>query len=136
MNICTLSTNISTLVLHGTNDNVVNYNGGYFPNYGPYMSANDIVSELIVYNSCVLDTSYSLLDLNNDNNLTDVTKYQNFNAGTKVWFYSVNNGTHTWFDQAPFGVDDFWASEEIWGFFSQLGSSTTNLNNENSRIFN
>ena len=88
MNICTLSTNISTLVLHGTNDNVVNYNGGYFPNYGPYMSANDIVSELVVYNSCVLDTSYSLLDLNNDNNLTDVTKYQNFNSGTKVWFYA------------------------------------------------
>ena len=62
--------------------------------------ANDIVSELVVYNSCVLDTSNSLLDLNNDNNLTDVTKYQNFNSGTKVWFYSVNNGTHTWFDQA------------------------------------
>jgi len=136
MSICTLSTNISTLVLHGTNDNVVNYNGGYFPNYGPYMSANDIVSELVVYNSCVLDTSYSLLDLNNDNNLTDVTKYQNFNSGTKVWFYSVNNGTHTWFDKAPFGVDDFWASEEIWSFFSQLGSSTTNLNNENYKANN
>jgi len=100
------------------------------------MSANDIVSELVVYNSCVLDTSYSLLDLNNDNNLTDVTKYQNFNSGTKVWFYSVNNGTHTWFDQAPFGVDDFWASEEIWSFFSQLGSSTTNLNNENHKANN
>ena len=36
----------------------------------------------------------------------------------------------------PFGVDDFWASEEIWSFFSQLGSSTTNLNNENYKANN
>ena len=31
---------------------------------------------------------------------------------------------------------DFWASEEIWSFFSQLGSSTTNLNNENYKANN
>ena len=134
MNICTPSTNISTLVLHGTNDNVVNFNGGNFPGYGPYMSANDIVSDLVIYNSCILDTSYSLLDLNNDNNLTDVTKYHNLNSGVKVWFYTVNNGNHSWFDVAPWGVDDFWASEEIWNFFSQIGSNTTYLNDINHKM--
>ena len=57
MNVChTPSTHIPVFVLHGTDDNVVNYNGGYFPNYGPYLSAPDIVDEFIIHNSCVLDT--------------------------------------------------------------------------------
>ena len=130
MNICTPYTNISVLVLHGTNDNVINYNGGNFPNYGPYMSAPNIVNDWVSHNSCSLDTSYSLLDINNDNNITDVTKYQNMTTGDKVWFYTVNNGLHTWFDVAPWGNDDFWASEEIWNFFNQVGTNTTSLNNQ------
>jgi polyhydroxybutyrate depolymerase len=130
MNICSPSTNISVLVLHGTNDNVINYNGGNFPNYGPYMSAPNIVNDWVNHNSCSLDTSYSLLDINNDNNITDVTKYQNMNTGDKVWFYTVNNGLHAWFDVSPWGNDDFWASEEIWNFFSQVGTNTTSLHNQ------
>ena len=132
MNICLPSSHISVLVLHGTNDNVINFNGGNFPNYGPYMSAPDIVTNWVNYNSCSLDTSYSLLDINNDNNITDVTKYQNINTGDKVWFYKVNNGLHTWFDVAPWGNDDFWASEEIWNFFSEVGTNTTSLNNKDN----
>ena len=132
MNICLPSSNISVLVLHGTNDNVINFNGGNFPNYGPYMSAPDIVTNWVNYNSCSLDTSYSLLDLNNDNNITDVTKYHNINTDDKVWFYKVNNGLHTWFDVAPWGNDDFWASEEIWNFFSEVGTNTTSLNNQDN----
>ena len=134
MNICTQITSISTLVIHGTNDNVVSYYGGYFPNYGPYMSANNIVSDLVNHNSCTLDTSYSLSDLNNDNILTDVDKYHNLNTGTKVWFYTVNNGNHSWFDVPPYGNDDFWASQEIWSFFSQINNTTTNLNNNNHKF--
>jgi len=130
MNVCSPSTNISVLVLHGTNDNVINYYGGNFPNYGPYMSAPNIVNDWVSHSSCSLDTSYSLLDINNDNNITDVTKYQNNNTGDKVWFYTVNNGLHTWFDVSPWGNDDFWASEEIWNFFSQVGTNTTSLNNQ------
>ena len=130
MNVCTPSTNISVLVLHGTNDNVINYYGGSFPNYGPYMSAPNIVNDWVSHNSCSLDTSYSLLDINNDNNITDVIKYQNMNTGDKVWFYTVNNGLHAWFDVSPWGNDDFWASEEIWNFFSQVETNTTSLNNQ------
>ena len=132
MNICLPSSNISVLVLHGTNDNVINFTGGNFPNYGPYMSAPDIVTNWVNYNSCSLDTSYSLVDINNDNNITDVTKYHNINTDDKVWFYKVNNGLHTWFDVAPWGNDDFWASEEIWNFFSEAGTNTTSLNNQDN----
>ena len=66
--------------------------------------------------------------------LTDVIKYHNLNSGVKVWFYTVNNGNHSWFDVAPWGVDDFWASEEIWNFFSQIGSNTTYLNDINHKM--
>lgn len=132
MNICSSSNNISVFILHGTNDNVINYNGGNFPNYGPYMSVDDVVNNWVNYNFCSFDTSYVLLDINNDNNITDVTKYQNINTGDKVWLYKVNNGLHTWFDVAPWGNDDFWASEEIWNFFSQTSSIQTSLNNQNN----
>ena len=94
------------------------------------MSASNIVDDWVSHNSCSLDTSYSLLDINNDNNITDVTKYQNINTGDKVWFYTVNNGLHAWLDVAPWGNDDFWASEEIWDFFSQVGTNTTSVNNQ------
>ena len=42
----------------------------------------------------------------------------------------MNNGLHTWFDVEPWENDDFWASEEIWSFFSQVGTNTTSLNNQ------
>ena len=57
------------------------------------------------------------------------------NTGHKVWFYTVNNGLHAWFDVAPWGNDDFWASEEIWNFFSQVGNNTTSLNDQKD-VFN
>ena len=45
------------------------------------MSATNIVNDWVSHNSCSLDTSYSLLDINNDNNINDVTKYKNLNTG-------------------------------------------------------
>jgi len=134
MNICFPSINTSVLILHGTNDNVINFNGGNFPNYGPYMSTPNIVTDWVNHNSCSLDSSYSLADISNDNNITEVTKYKNLNTGDKVWFYKVNNGQHTWFNVAPWGNDDFWASEEIWNFFSQINNVQTSLNEHPNSI--
>ena len=37
---------------------------------------------------------------------------------------------HAWFDVAPWGNDDFWASEEIWNFFNQVGVNATSLNEQ------
>lgn len=127
MDICTTSVNTSVLLLHGTNDGVVNYNGGYFPGYGPYLSIPEIINEWVNYNSCSLDTIYNIPDVNNDGNITEVTKYSNIITGDKVWLYAVNNGAHDWFDVAPWGNDDFWASEEIWNFFNQTTENQAEL---------
>ena len=128
--VCPPSVDVSVFILNGTNDNVFNYYGGYYSGVGDYLSVDSAVSYWVNYGSCVLSTSYALPDINNDNNLTEVTKYNNTNNGDKVWLYKVNNGLHEWFDVGPWGNDDFWASEEIWNFFSQVGSNTTSLNDQ------
>ncbi len=115
-------------VLNGTNDNVFDYNGGYYTGVGEYLSVDSTVSYWVDYGSCVLNSSYILADVNNDNHLTEVTKYNNTNTGDKVWLYKVNNGAHTWFDVPAWGNDDFWASEDIWNFFVAVSSSQTGIN--------
>ena len=67
-------------------------------------------------------------DINNDNALTEVTKYNNIITGNQVWLYKVNNGLHEWFDVDPWGDNDFWASEDIWSFFAQVSGNQTSLN--------
>ena len=125
--ICTPSIDISVFVLNGTNDNEFNYNGGYYPGVGNYLSVDSVVSYWVNYGSCVLSDSYTLSDINNDNNLTEVTKYKNTNTGDNVWLYKVNNGAHTWFDLPAWGTDDFWASEDIWNFFVEVSSNQTGI---------
>ena len=89
--ICTPTNNISVFVLNGTNDNEFNYNGGYYPGVGEYFSVDSTVSFWVDYNSCSLNDSYTLPDINNDNALTEVTKYNNIITGNQVWLYKVNN---------------------------------------------
>jgi len=126
--ICTPTNNISVFVLNGTNDNEFNYNGGYYPGVGEYFSVDSTVSFWVDYNSCSLNDSYTLPDINNDNALTEVTKYNNIITGNQVWLYKVNNGLHEWFDVDPWGDNDFWASEDIWSFFAQVSGNQTSLN--------
>ena len=128
--ICSPSINISVFILNGTSDNEFNYNGGYYPGVGYYLSVDSAFSFWADYNSCSFSTNYTLLDINNDNVFTEVTKYNNTNTGDQVWLYKVNNGLHEWFDIAPWGNDDFWASEEIWNFFNQIGENTTSLDDQ------
>lgn len=125
--ICTPTNTISVFVLNGTNDNEFNYNGGYYPGVGEYFSVDSTVSFWVNYNDCSLNDSYTLPDINNDNSLTEVTKYNNIITGNKVWLYKVNNGLHEWFDVDPWGDNDFWASEEIWNFFAQVSGNQTSL---------
>ena len=74
--ICSPTINISVFVLNGTNDNEFNYNGGYYPGVGNYLSVDSIVSFWTDYNSCSVNNSYTFPDINNDNIFTEVTKYQ------------------------------------------------------------
>jgi len=65
---------------------------------------------LVNYNDCSLNDNYTLPHINNDNKLTEVTKYNNIITGNKVWLCKVNNGLHKWFDVDPWGDNYFWAS--------------------------
>ena len=65
--ICSPTINISVFVLNGTNDNEFNYNGGYYPGVGNYLSVDSTVSFWTDYNSCIVNNSYTLPDINNDN---------------------------------------------------------------------
>ena len=123
INTCFTSNNTSIFVIHGTNDGEFNYDGGTYSGVGSYFSVNEIVSFWVSYNSCTLCNNYTLPDNNNDNVITEVTKYNNINTGDRVWLYKVNNGQHEWFDVQPLGNDDFSASQEIWNFFEQIGDS-------------
>ena len=133
---CTKSINLPVFILNGTNDNEFEYNGGFYPGVGYYLSVDSTVSIWTDFNSAVLYNSYNLIDDNNDNNQTEVFKYQNSNSENDVWLYKVNNGSHEWFDVAPWGSDDFSSTEEIWSFFSQVSSSTTDIseNKNNGKI--
>ena len=134
---CSPSINIPVFILNGTSDNEFNYYGGYYPNIGYYLSVDSTVSIWTDFNSCTFNSNYTLADLNNDNQLTEVTKYINPTNEIQVWLYKVNNGAHEWFDVSPLGSDDFWASEEIWNFFSQIPIISTVIddnNTSNSRL--
>ncbi|MDC0230691.1 hypothetical protein OAK19_01900 [Aureispira] len=136
--LCTPSINIPVFVLNGTNDNEFNYNGGYYPGVGNYLPVDSTVSFWTNYNSCIYNSGYNLPDINNDNFVTEVTKYNNINTGHQVWLYKVNNGLHEWFDVSPWGNDDFWASEAIWEFFDQISNNPINsyyeLNSPNKEL--
>jgi polyhydroxybutyrate depolymerase len=131
---CIPTNNISVFILNGTNDNEFDYNGGYYPNVGSYFSVDSTVSYWADFNSCSISSNYTLTDFNNDNYLTEVTKYNNIITGDKVWLYKVNNGTHSWFDKTPGGTDDFWASEEIWNFFASVSNVQTGINEQNIKL--
>ena len=128
---CAPTTNIPVFILNGTNDNEFNYNGGYYPGVGYYLPVDSTFSFWQNHNSCYIDIgSYTLPDINNDSYLTEVKKYKNTTTGNQIWLYKVNNGLHEWFDVAPWGTDDFWASEEIWDFFNQTTNNTLDLYEE------
>lgn len=119
---CSPTITTSVFILHGTNDNEFNYDGGYYTGVGIYYSVDEIVSFWVGFNNCIFSTQFSLDDANNDNNYTVVSKYQSA-IGQEVWLYKVNNGYHEWFNVQPSGSDDFWASQEIWNFFEQISTS-------------
>jgi len=131
---CTPTVNISVFVLNGTNDNEFDYNGGYYPGVGVYLSVDSTIAYWTNYSSCTLNSNYTLADVNIDDNLTEVTKYYNTTTGDRVWLYKVNNGAHEWFNTSPSGNHDFSATEEIWNFFTEVYENETSINELNTSL--
>lgn len=123
---------IPMMYVFGTDDPLVPYNGGFVSgnqNLEPVVSAEDAVAFWVSNNQC--QTTLAPVELpninTNDNSTVTVFEYTNGNCqNSKVKFYRINNGGHTWpgvnIQNQSLGQTnlDIQASEELWEFFDQF----------------
>lgn len=133
-NNCSPSRTIPVMQIHGTADAVVPYAGANWS-----VGIEEVVNWWVAHNGC--SDSPVVTDIP-DTNTTDgstaeLYEYTSCNDGTKVEFYKITNGGHTW----PSGLidipgggstnKDFNATAVIWEFFSQYqldeASSVNNI---------
>jgi polyhydroxybutyrate depolymerase len=120
--------------IHGTADPIVDYNGA-----PTARSTEETINFWLGKNSC--STPGDTTDVPNTNIADGCSaqriNYPNCANGTRVLFYKINNGGHTWpnglVDIASFGYTnrDFDGTTEIWNFFSQYSlNGTTGVNEQ------
>jgi polyhydroxybutyrate depolymerase len=124
LNACNPERNVPILQIHGTNDATVSYtgNGGIIAS----VHIDSLVKFWVLKNSCLPNYQmFNLPDLNQEDNSTVIQYvYEGSTLNSKVEFFKVINGGHTW-PGAEYefpGIvtnQDFNASTEIWRFFSQ-----------------
>jgi len=125
------SRSVSVLIINGTEDPVVPFNGGDVSSLslktGKVISVADTVKFWVSKDGCLAaPETEQLPHLNpNDSTSTIVERYTGCRNGTEVVLYKVNGGGHTW----PGGLQymsekligqtsrDFSATETIWQFF-------------------
>ena len=133
-NNCTPTGSISVLMIHGTDDPIVPWNGGYVhifgKNRGRVVSINQTVEFWVIHNNCTLQTNKTYLPDVDPNDGTRVWKieYVNEKTGVKVVLYGIDGGGHTWPDGKKQFPDiivgrmshDINACEVIWNFFKEI----------------
>ncbi len=119
---CQTNRPVPTMLIHGTADAVVNYNG--LPGY--YVGAEASVAHWVQANNCTASPVITNLPNIDLTDLSTATHYYygGCDNGTEVEFYKITGGGHTWPDAAiniPGDVTnrDFNASEKIWEFFNR-----------------
>lgn len=127
---------IPVMIIHGTSDNIVPYNG--LSNSEPI---DDVVNYWVAFNNC--NTTPTIITIP-DTNLIDAANAQKFiyssgNNGVSVGLIKILNGGHTWPGTAYFTAGtclDFNACIEIWNFFrnNSIVSSIENYNKGNEEI--
>lgn len=120
---CSPSRAVPVMQIHGTNDNIADFDG--IPLFAP--SIPDLVGHWVNHNNCstLADTIEIANISTTDNSTVEKLEYNNGDDDSKVWFYIVDNGGHSWPDaliDLPGQVTnhDFNATEHIWEFFSQI----------------
>lgn len=120
---CNPSRPVPVMRIHGTNDLIVNYNGG-----GNIMSVDTSNSFWIQRNNCPTNPNVIQIPniVTNDNCTAEKSAWTPCDNQSEVIFYKVNAGGHTWPGAADMfgGIagatnQDFEASEAIWEFFNQ-----------------
>ena len=115
---CSPQNPISLFEIHGTQDNVVWWDGDLdnIGGWGPYLSTLQGIEFWSEMNNCTESTSEFLPNLNpNDGSIVISHKHLECTNSTEVWLYEVNGGGHDW--PGSSGNMDINSSEEIWEFF-------------------
>ncbi len=130
---CSPKNRISVLMIHGTNDPLVPWNGGdvvlFRKHHGKVVSIPKSVEFWTSYNKCTLQEKKQYLPDSDPNDGTRVwtEKYANTKNNTEVVLYAVEGGGHTWPD--GFGrfrwitgkmTHDINACDVIWNFFKKI----------------
>lgn len=123
---CAPSRKVPVMHIHGTSDQIVNYNNGGGIT-GVLLGVEATVAFWLNTNNCsnISDTT-AVPDSNTSDNCTaQLIRYQNCAEGSEVYLYKIFNGGHTW----PNGLAgmltygnmnrDFDATTEIWNFFKR-----------------
>ncbi len=98
------SSPISVLIVNGTNDPLVPYEGGCvtvpgFPNCsrGRVLSTEETIDNFRGFNSCLNPAKIdALLDDVQDDTSIEVVRYDGCEEGSEVVLVKVNGGGHTW----------------------------------------
>jgi polyhydroxybutyrate depolymerase len=132
-NSCVPSYNLSVLQIHGTSDNIVNFNGAL-----GNKSATEVVDLWKNFNACSVAPVITVLPNTNlnDNSTVDLLDYAPCINNNLVQMLRVNGGGHQWPGTSSLlgGLGtinrDIKASAEIWNFFRSkaCNSSTQGLN--------
>ncbi|KYK35392.1 MAG: phospholipase [Theionarchaea archaeon] len=129
---CSPSRPVSVLVMSGTDDPLVLWEGGNIQfgrqNLGTTLSVPDTVMYWVTHNNCSLTPAVTWLpDTQEDGTQVRKEVYNRGKEGTEVILYAIEGGGHTW----PGGLQyaskrligrtcyDITATEIIWQFFSE-----------------
>jgi polyhydroxybutyrate depolymerase len=114
---------VPTLLMHGTSDGQVPYNGDVTGWY----SVDETIQFFRNRNSCLLPAETLFVANINTSDLSTVEKYtyRSSTNGSQVVLFKVINGIHSWprWGPDPYGIRinrDIDATREIWNFFKQF----------------
>lgn len=130
--ICNPSEPISVLIMNGTEDPLVLWDGGevkvLYRALGEAVSTPDTVAFWVNHNRCHLTPVHYLLpdEITVDNSSVQVDRYGNCAEGVKVELYTVSGGGHTWPGGPQYLPEfligptnqDIHAGQAIWNFFA------------------
>ncbi len=122
---CLPSHPLSTLMMNGTSDPVVHYNGGHVGRYA-VLSAEDSSKYWAKLDSCVSKPEHKKLPAREKGGMkTEVDTYDDCQKGAQVALYSIDGGGNTWPGGEQYLVEkvigktsnDLNANDTIWSFF-------------------
>lgn len=128
---------------HGTNDEVVSYNGDllYSGNSFPVgLSVDSLIANWVDNNNCYATPQHETWpDSNHDNIYVEHFAYSDVNMKSEVELFKVNGGTHSWYQYTNTGGEFDYATE-IWKFFNKqyaggLGVAEVNDNTVRVKLF-